>query len=143
MYRISSLPPFKMFSTISIYTYTFSVGLGRICFSCRMPDIKPDIAGYCLIIRQYLAGFRISGRINLALTVLIRHCRISGPTLVFSMDIASDEACLLDDHGPALFSGLSFLPPFTLLKEFRVGGIKNIKGRKLKKRLWEAGRKNM
>ena len=39
------------------------LGLGRIGFSCRMPDIWPDhpvcLTGYCRIIRLFLAGYRI------------------------------------------------------------------------------------
>ena len=44
-----------------------------------MPDIRPDypacLAGYCRISGFLLSDNRISGRI-------IRHCRISGPTLI-------------------------------------------------------------
>ena len=68
--------------------------------SCRMLDIRPDnpacLTGDCWIIRQYLDGCRVSGRINSALPALIRYCQMSGPIMIFTCTIQTGRRYLED-----------------------------------------------
>ena len=54
----------------------------------RMPDIRPD---YCRMSGFFLPDNRISGRV-------IRHCRISGPTLIYYVWIYTIHSKKFDEH---------------------------------------------
>ena len=100
-----SIKIFNLFGGGAVFTALLD-SVGPDLFFCRMPDIRPNylacLAGFCRISGLFLYDNRISGGI-------IRHCRISGPTLVLDL-----YACFLLRG----FSTSNFYPSFFLPCDF-------------------------